>query len=129
LAKKRKFDYRRIWRTIAAVPCGRVASYGEIAELAGHARGARLVARALREAPESLALPWHRIVNARGGISIPASSPARDEQVRRLTAESVPVIGYRIEMSRYRWQPDLDELIWGPPAFDSMDSMASEATR
>ena len=118
LNTSRKDDYRRIWRTVAAVPSGRVASYGQIAELAGFSGRARLVVRALRDAPDSINLPWHRVVNVQGRISIPASNPARDEQLRRLVSESVAVTDGRIEMSRYRWQPDLDELVWGPPAFD-----------
>ena len=114
-----KQEYRRIWNTIAAIPRGRVASYGQIGELAGFARGARLVARALRYAPAEMKLPWHRVLNAQGKIAIPANSPSHKEQARRLANEDVPLIGGRVDMSRYRWQPDLDELIWGPLAFDA----------
>ena len=114
-----KQDYRKIWNTIAAIPTGRVASYGQIGELAGYARGARLVARALRYAPVELKLPWHRVLNAQGKIAIPANSPSHREQARRLTSENVPFIGGRVDMSRFRWQPDLDELMWGPLAFDT----------
>jgi methylated-DNA-protein-cysteine methyltransferase-like protein len=122
LAKKRKKSYWRIWNTVAAIPPGRVASYGQVAELSGFANGARMVAPAMRNAPANVDLPWHRVVNVHGKISIPASDPAHGEQVRRLTAESVPVIGDRVEMSRYGWTPDLDELIWGPPSFEAAEN-------
>jgi len=114
-----KQEYRRIWNTIAAIPRGKVASYGQIGELAGYARGARLVARALRYAPDELQLPWHRVLNAQGKIAIPDNSPSHGEQARRLASEDIPFIGGRVDMSRHRWQPDLDELMWGPLAFES----------
>lgn len=114
-----KPEYRQIWSTIAAIPRGRVASYGQIGEIAGYARSARLVVRALRYAPVEMDLPWHRVLNAQGKIAIPAGSPSHKEQARRLASEDVPFIGGRVDMSRYRWQPDLDELMWGPLAFDA----------
>jgi methylated-DNA-protein-cysteine methyltransferase-like protein len=121
LNSKPKVFYRRIWNTVAAIPLGRVASYGQVAELAGHARGARLVSRALRAAPASLDLPWHRVVNAHGRISIPKNRSSHDEQIQRLEKESVQVSGDRVDMSRYGWWPDLDELVWGPPALAIAD--------
>jgi methylated-DNA-protein-cysteine methyltransferase-like protein len=110
--------YRRVWSTVAAIPYGRVASYGQIAELSGHSRGARMVARALRHAPDSIELPWHRVLNVRGRISIPRTSASFEEQIRRLARESVPVDGDRVDMARYRWQPELDEMLWGPASID-----------
>ena len=112
-----KQEYRRIWNTIAAIPEGRVASYGQIGELAGFAKSARLVVRALRYAPAELELPWHRVLNAQGKIAIPPGSPSHEEQARRLAREDVPLVNGRVDMSRYRWQPDLDELMWGPLGF------------
>jgi methylated-DNA-protein-cysteine methyltransferase-like protein len=114
-----KPEYRRIWSTIAAIPRGRVASYGQIGELAGFSRGARLVVRALRYAPDDLDLPWHRVLNAQGKIAIPVNSPSHAEQARRLADEDVPMVAGRVDMDRYRWQPDLDELMWGPLAFNT----------
>ena len=105
---------QRILQMLAAVPCGQVASYGQIAELAGLPRGARVVAAVLREDGESEDLPWHRILNAQGCIAIPRGNPSREEQVRRLRAESVPVLRGRVDLRRYGWQPNLDELLWGP---------------
>jgi methylated-DNA-protein-cysteine methyltransferase-like protein len=111
--------YPKIWNVVAAIPPGRVASYGQVAELAGIGRGARLVGWALGKAPDRAALPWHRVLNAQGKISIPAGSRSRTEQVRRLTEEGVVVNDGKVDMRRYRWEPDLDELLWGPAAFGS----------
>lgn len=110
-------SYPRIWKVVAAIPRGRVASYGQVAELAGIGRGARMVGWALGQAPDRGALPWHRVLNAQGKISIPAGSRSRAEQIRRLTDEGIVVNDGKVDMRRYRWEPDLDELIWGPAAF------------
>ena len=103
-----------IWRMIAAIPPGRVASYGQIAALAGLPRGARQVARALRHAPAELGLPWHRVLAVNGRIAIPAASSGYKTQIRRLRAEGIVVKAGRVDMRAYRWAPRLDELLWGP---------------
>ncbi len=103
---------RRIWRVVAAIPPGMVASYGQVAELAGFARGARLVSPALGAAPASMKLPWFRVVNASGRIAIPKASPGYRKQRRLLQAEGVLFDGDRIDLKRYRWEPTLDEILW-----------------
>ena len=112
-------SYPRIWNVVYAIPEGRVASYGQIAELAGVSggRGARMVGWALGQAPDRATLPWHRVLNVQGKISIPEGSRARTEQIRRLTAEGIVVNDGRVDMRRYKWEPDVDELLWGPAAF------------
>ena len=57
---------RRLWETIQDIPPGSVANYGQIAEIAGIPRGARMTAYALRVAPQDLDLPWHRVIQASG---------------------------------------------------------------
>lgn len=106
--------YEPIWNVVARIPAGRVASYGQVAALAGYPRGARLVGRALSRAPDSLGLPWHRVVNAAGRISLPAGSPGFAEQVHRLRAEGVVVRGDRVSIDAAGWAPSLDELVWAP---------------
>ncbi|MCB1321242.1 MAG: MGMT family protein [Leptospiraceae bacterium] len=61
----------RIVQCIKSIPAGRVASYGQIAKMAGHPRAARQVARVLRQSGRSENLPWHRIINSSGRISLP----------------------------------------------------------
>ena len=106
-----------IRRTIAAIPLGRVASYGEIAARAGLPRRARLVGRVLREAPDALRLPWHRVLRADGHIAFAAGSRAFREQVRRLAAEGVLVDRGRVDLARHGWERDLDGLLWDPAVF------------
>jgi methylated-DNA-protein-cysteine methyltransferase-like protein len=106
---------RRIWAVVAAIPRGRVASYGEVAARAGLPRGARLVGRALAQCPA--ALPWHRVLGASGRISLPPGSAAFREQRRRLEREGVPVAANgRVAATHFDRDPaGLDELLWGPP--------------
>lgn len=107
-------DYRRIYAAVAAIPRGRVASYGEIAARAGLLKRARLAGRALRETPEELELPWHRIVRADGSLVCPGRLR---EQARRLRAEGVEVRNGRVRMSEHGLHHDLDSELWSmPPA-------------
>jgi methylated-DNA-protein-cysteine methyltransferase-like protein len=105
----------RIWRAVSRVPAGQVATYGQVAREAGLGRRARMVGRALRSLPAGSDVPWHRVVNAGGRISLPAGSDAGREQRARLEAEGIVFSEGRIDLSRFRWQPSLDELLWGPP--------------
>ena len=107
--------YQAIWRTVCDIPYGQVATYGQIAELAGFARQARLVGYALHNIPSHSEIPWHRVINAGGRISFPVDSDAYREQRARLQAEGVTFNGQQIDLKRYRWQPSLDELLWKPP--------------
>lgn len=109
---------RRILATIRDIPRGSVASYGQIAELAGIPRGARQVGYVLRRLPEGEGVPWHRVVRSSGHIAFDTNSPQFREQADRLMLEDVSVIGGRVDMRQYRWQPELDELLWKPTWWD-----------
>ena len=108
-------SYKRIWEQAALIPEGMVASYGQIAKLAGlPRRGARMVGRAVGAAPKEMQLPWHRIVNAQGKIAIPKGSRGYERQQELLRAEGIDVKDGKLDMDVYRWDPTLDELVWGP---------------
>ncbi len=109
----------RIWDTIRDIPPGSVASYGQVAEIAGIPRGARQVGYALRQLPDGHDVPWHRVLQVSGRIAFAEGSRGYREQTRRLAAEGVPTRSGKVDMGKYRWQPDLDELLWKPsPAWD-----------
>ncbi|MFQ5609742.1 MAG: MGMT family protein [Woeseiaceae bacterium] len=105
---------QRIRETICEIPKGCVASYGQIAEIAGVPRGARQVGYVLRHLPRGHKVPWHRVVQSAGKIAFEKGTPAFNQQKQRLAKEGVSVLSGRIDMNRYRWQPDLDELLWKP---------------
>ena len=94
-----------IWQLVAQVPRGSVATYGQIAALAGFPAHARYVGTTLKNLPAGSRLPWHRIVNARGEISFPAGSEAWERQKARLEAEDVVFVGGRVALKRFQWQP------------------------
>jgi methylated-DNA-protein-cysteine methyltransferase-like protein len=91
----------QVYRVVARVPRGRVASYGQIARIVGCS--ARQVGYALAATPEGLDLPWQRIVNREGRISLPGASGAA--QRARLEAEGIRFdVGGRIELRRFGWK-------------------------
>ncbi|MEJ2275585.1 MAG: methylated-DNA--[protein]-cysteine S-methyltransferase [Woeseiaceae bacterium] len=110
----REARMRRIWETVAEIPPGCVANYGQVAEIAGIPRGARQVGYALRHTPNGLALPWHRVVQASGRSAFAPGSGAFRAQRERLANEGVTMRHGKVDMQRYRWQPELDELLWKP---------------
>ena len=80
--------YIAILRVVQAIPPGHVMTYGQVAEAAGLPRRGRLVGKVLRGLPEGSDVPWHRVVNASGGISVRGDG-AVAEQRRRLEREGV----------------------------------------
>ncbi len=109
-----ELPYTEIYRVIRAIPRGRVASYGELATRAGLPGRARLVGRVLREADETIALPWHRVVRANGYLAFAKDSNEFSEQSRRLAAEGVVLCGRRVDLQCFGWQRDLDSELWAP---------------
>jgi len=110
----RETRMRRIWETIQDIPKGCVANYGQIAEIAGIPRGARQVGYALRHTPKDLDLPWHRVITSSGKSAFDTDSEHFKTQRDRLFDEGVPVISGKVDMKKYRWEPQLDELLWKP---------------
>jgi len=126
LAESSTGSFRRVWNVVEAIPEGTVASYGQVAKLAGLNGGARRVGGALAKAPDRTSMPWHRIIKADGKIALPAGSPGRQEQIKRLEQEGVTVISGRVDMQQFQWQPDMDELLWGPMAFPDLSEDGEE---
>lgn len=79
--------WQAIWNAVRAIPRGRVATYGQVAEAAGLRGRARLVGRALAGLPPNHDVPWHRVINSRGEISL--SGSAGETQRVRLIREGV----------------------------------------
>ena len=96
--------YRAIWATVRRIPYGKVATYGQVARIAGLEGQARQVGYALHAAPRDMELPWHRVINARGRISLPVESGHYDLQRSLLAAEGVVFHGETVDLSRYQWR-------------------------
>ncbi|MDM7862091.1 methylated-DNA--[protein]-cysteine S-methyltransferase [Alteromonas sp. ASW11-36] len=103
---------QRIWQVAKLIPIGKVASYGQVADLAGLPGRARLTSKALGAAPLELQLPWHRILRSSGHIAFPKGHENATLQHSLLTEEGVVVRSMRVDMNLYRWQPDLNTLLY-----------------
>ncbi|MEH7374285.1 MGMT family protein [Neobacillus drentensis] len=92
---------------IRNIPEGKVATYGQIAGLAGSPRAARQVVRALHSMSKKHRLPWHRVINAKGQIAL-QDDESYNEQRLSLEAEGVEIgLNGVIDMERYQWKPSL----------------------
>lgn len=99
--------YRRIYAVVRRIPRGHVATYGQVAELAGYPGQARLAGYALHALRDERAVPWHRVVDARGRLSLLRSgSGAGVTQRLRLEQEGVRFsAGGRVELVVFGWRP------------------------
>jgi methylated-DNA-protein-cysteine methyltransferase-like protein len=97
--------YELIWSWVRKVPRGRVATYGQIAVLAGLEGHARQVGYALHNLPERSNVPWHRVVNAKGEISPRSAGDSHELQRMLLEAEGVELdLRGRIDLKRFGWR-------------------------
>ncbi|OON37512.1 cysteine methyltransferase [Izhakiella australiensis] len=95
--------YQRVYQVLAAIPRGCVTTYGDVALLAGSPRAARQVGGVLKRLPEGSKLPWHRVINRSGQISL--TGPDLSRQRAALLAEGVEVSREgKISLTRYRWK-------------------------
>ena len=97
--------YDEMYAVVRRIPRGRVATYGQVAALAGLPNHARLVGYALHAVAESSTIPWHRVINAQGRISIRGSAAASVTQRLRLEQEGVRFTGGRVKLDAYGWKP------------------------
>ena len=99
---KALWGHDRIYAAVQGIPRGRVATYGQVAERAGLPRRWRLVGRALKALPPDSAIPWHRVVNARGAVSPRGDGASTREQRGLLEDEGVAFgPGGRIDLARF----------------------------
>ncbi|MDN3610456.1 MGMT family protein [Vibrio ostreicida] len=94
----------QIFAVIHQIPYGRVTTYGEVAKLAGFPGYARHVGKALGQLPKGSTLPWFRVINSQGRISLKGEDLAR--QRTQLRAEGIDVTDDgKVRLSLYKWQP------------------------
>jgi methylated-DNA-protein-cysteine methyltransferase-like protein len=100
-------SYERIWSVVRRIPRGRVATYGQVALVAGLPRRARLVGYALHALPNDkpVRVPWQRVINAQGHVSQRAWSGSEAVQRSLLEREGVRFDAHdRVDLARYGWQ-------------------------
>ncbi len=100
-------QYARIYAVVRRIPRGRVATYGQVASLAGLGGHARQVGYALSGLDDGTRVPWHRVINGRGEVSVRSGlDGGESEQRRLLEAEGVTFNERgRVSLTRFRWKP------------------------
>ncbi len=100
-------NYARIYAVVEEIPEGKVATYGQVAALAGLPGHARQVGYALHATPAELDIPWHRVINAKGEISARSDPGPEPLQRRMLESEGVEFNpAGRVNLRLYRWEPE-----------------------
>jgi methylated-DNA-protein-cysteine methyltransferase-like protein len=94
-----------LWLVVNSIPAGRVATYGQVARMAGLPGYARYVGTVLKRLPHDSRLPWHRVINARGRLSFPLGSEKYCRQQQLLEAEGVVFVSGRLSLNRFGYWP------------------------
>ena len=94
----------KVYLLVEKIPKGRVMTYGSIAVLCGVPNAARAVGQIAHFGPEYL--PWHRVVNAQGGLASNFPLGGKFLQVKMLEKENVSVNGYKVDLNKYIWLPE-----------------------
>lgn len=95
---------RRIYEVVKRIPYGRVATYGQVAALAGDKNMARAVGNALHNNPDPGNIPCHRVVNSRGELSGAFAFGGASVQAKLLEAEGVQLVDGRVDLDKYQWR-------------------------
>lgn len=95
---------QKIWQIVHAIPKGKVASYGQVANMAELPGYARYVGHVMKSLPVDSQLPWHRVVNSRGQLSFPRDSREYRLQKSRLEAEGIVFVNGRFSLEKYAWR-------------------------
>lgn len=100
-----KSTFESIYEQVRRIPRGRVATYGQIASLAGNPRWSRVVGYALHVNPEPGTIPCHRVVDRNGRVSPVFAFGGENMQIKLLEDEGVEFSDGRVDLERFRWRP------------------------
>lgn len=99
--------FTRVYAVVEEIPAGRVATYGQVALLAGMPRGARVVGYAMRASPAGRGLPCHRVLNRSGELAPEHAFGGQAYQRMLLEAEGVSFLADgRVDLARHIWRPE-----------------------
>jgi len=96
--------FDKIYDVVSQIPKGKVATYGQVAMLAGNPRWARVVGYALHNNPDRSKIPCHRVVNREGYVAKAFVFGGENEQIRLLKSEGVEVVDGCVDLEKYRWE-------------------------
>ena len=95
---------KKVIQQILKIPAGKVATYKQIAALAGKPQASRGVSWILHSCSTAYKLPWHRVLNSQGKISFERTSHNYRQQKKRLQQEGVLFEGEQLNMAQYQWK-------------------------
>ena len=100
--------FAKVYEAVKKIPRGQVATYGQIAALVSSPRAAQIVGYALRSLPAHSKVPWHRVINGKGMISIENLAVSKREQASHLQKEGIAVElrdgNYWVDLEKYLWE-------------------------
>ena len=102
MLKERKRE--RIYEAVKKIPYGHVATYSQVAGIAGDRKMARAVGNALHKNPDPGSIPCFRVVNAKGELAGEFAFGGLEAQARLLEAEGVEITDGRVDLKRYQWK-------------------------
>lgn len=97
-------SYEKIYDVVRQIPKGTVATYGQVAELAGNKRWARVVGYALHVNPDPEGIPCYRVVNREGRLSDAFAFGGVNQQKELLEADGIEVVDNHVDLKRYQWK-------------------------
>jgi methylated-DNA-protein-cysteine methyltransferase-like protein len=103
--------YQAVWEMVRQIPKGRVATYGDIARLSSLVGQARQVGYALHALPSNSNVPWHRVINSQGKISLPKANAHYKVQKQLLEKEGVVFEDGRVDLKEFGWLQSLDSVL------------------
>lgn len=95
------FNAQALYSLLAAIPHGKVVTYGKLAELLGNKNWSRAVGNALHKNPDGDKYPCYKVVNAKGELSRAYAFGGITEQKRRLEADGIKVVGNKVDLEKY----------------------------
>ncbi len=102
--------FAHIYEVVKKIPKGRVATYGQIAELVGDKRMARVVGNALHKNPDPENIPCFRVVNIKGELAGKYAFGGAAEQAKLLKSEGIEIVDGRVDLKKYRWENSEDAI-------------------
>ena len=102
--EKKENSFEKIYEVVRQIPVGKVATYGQIAALAGNRRWSRVVGFALHVNPDPDGIPCFRVVNRKGEVSEAFAFGGGNRQIELLEAEGIPCPDGRVDLKKYQWE-------------------------
>ena len=100
-------SYEKIYEVVRQIPKGTVATYGQVAALAGNRRWARIVGYALHVNPDPEGIPCYRVVNREGKLSDAFAFGGVNQQKCLLEADGIEVVDNHVELAIYQWKKEI----------------------